>query len=218
MSGRLAAIRRRVLEAALGHVPFDGWSDRTLRLALEDCGFDRATGLRAFPRGASGLLEFFLAEADRCMVEDLARRDLAAMRIRDRVTAGVRLRLEQLSPHREAVRRVVALQSLPPHAPAALQSLYRTVDHIWRAAGDDATDFNFYTKRALLAWVYSTTVLYWLDDDSEGAEDTWAFLERRIDDVMRFGKATGRLRSMVERLMPLPLRATRGRPSPGRST
>ena len=215
MSGDRAATRRRILDAALRHVAFDGWSDRSLRLALKDCGLDRATGLRVFPRSGHGLLEFFLAETDRRMLEELAERDLASMPIRDRVALCVRVRLEQLAPHREAVRRAVALQSLPPFASAGLRSLYRTVDAMWRAAGDQATDFNFYTKRALLAWVYGTTVLYWLDDESQDCADSWAFLGRRIEDVMKIGGAGGRLRGAAERLTPWPLRPRRRRPSRG---
>ena len=215
MSGERAAIRRRILDAALRHVPFDGWSDRSLRLAHKDLGLDRTVGLSAFPRGRRDLLEFFLAEADRRMVEELAKRDLSSMPVRERIAGAVRLRLEQHAPHREAVRRAVAARSLSPNGAAGLRSLYRTTDAIWRAAGDQATDFNFYTKRALLAWVYGATLLVWLDDESEGCAESWAFLERRIAEVMRVGGAGGRLRQAAQRLTPWPLRPRRQRPSRG---
>lgn len=191
MSARLPELKRAILEAALRHVPFDGWSERSLRLALEERGLDRSTGLRAFPRGADDLLAFFLAEGDRALADELARRDLGALKVRDRLALGLRLRLELFAPHGEAVRRAIAHHSLPPFA-AALKRLYRTVDTVWRAAGDEATDFNFYTKRASLAWVYGATLLYWLDDDSGGHQATWAFLERRLDEAL--GMRAARLR------------------------
>lgn len=207
MSDELSDLKHAILEAALRHVPFDGWSERCLKLALAERGLDRATGLRAFPRGADDLLAFFLAEGERELADELSRRDLGAMKIRDRVALGLRVRLEQLAPHREAVRRAIARQSLPPYTLGALKRLYRTVDTVWRAAGDQATDFNFYTKRALLAWVYGATLLYWLDDDSDGHEATWAFLDRRLDDVMKIGTARLRLGEAVARRL-------RRRPAP----
>lgn len=191
MSARLPELKRVILEAALRHVPFDGWSERSLRLALAERGLDRSAGLRAFPRGADDLLAFFLAEGDRALADELARRDLGALKVRDRLALGLRLRLELFAPHGEAVRRAIAHHSLPPFA-AALKRLYRTVDTVWRAAGDEATDFNFYTKRASLAWVYGATLLYWLDDDSSGHQATWAFLERRLDEAL--GMRAARLR------------------------
>jgi ubiquinone biosynthesis protein COQ9 len=210
VSTDLNALRRDVLEAALVHVPFDGWSARTLRRALTDIGIDRATGRRAFSRGARDLLAFFIAEADRRMVEALEAQDLGGMRIRERIATAVRTRLEQHADHREAVRRALALEVLPPFSADALKALYRVVDRMWRAAGDEATDFNFYSKRALLAGVYSSTLLFWLDDQSEGFVDTWGFLERRIDNVLRVQKARGRLDNLVERLTPRRLRPVGG--------
>ena len=218
MSEKLLELKRAILEAALRHVPFDGWSERSLKLALEQCGLERSAGLRAFPRGADDLLAFFLAEGHRAFADELSRRDLEALKVRDRVALGLRLRLELLAPHGEAVRRAIAHQSLPPYAAGALKRLYRTVDTVWRAAGDQATDFNFYTKRALLAWVYGTTLLYWLDDDSEDHQATWAFLERRLDEVMGIGAARRRLSDAFarrRRRTPVPRsKAAGSRPSP----
>lgn len=207
MSTDLAAVRARILEAALRHVPFDGWSERTLRLALEACGLDRATARRAFPGGAAALLDFFAAESDRRMVEALAGRDLAPLKVRERIALAVRLHITVHAAHREALRRALAAQSLPWGAGHALRHLYRTVDAIWHAIGDSSTDFSFYTKRALLAGVYGATLLYWLDDGSEGAQETWRFLDRRVDDVMRIQKTRGRAADLLKRLTPARLAA-----------
>ena len=102
------------------------------------------------------------------MVEDMEKEGVAALKIRDRIKAAVRIRLERHSGQRESARRALSLLSLPFNAPLALKLLYGTVDAMWYAAGDTSTDFNFYTKRATLAGVYSSTLLYWLNDRSPG--------------------------------------------------
>lgn len=194
--------KRALLEAMLVHVPFDGWSSKALALAAKDCGFDAGLVSRAFPEGAVAALDFWVTETDGAMLRALESRDLAAMKVRDRIRTAILTRLEMVAPHREAVRRALNLEALPQHAPRALRQLYRTVDAIWYAAGDTATDFNFYTKRLLLAGVYSATLLRWLDDKSEGFTATAAFLDRRLADVMRIEKAKGKLRQLASRLSP----------------
>lgn len=193
-------VKRRYLPAVLRHVSFDGWSMRAVKHAAADLGEDADVIRRAFPGGAVGMVAAFIAAADEDMVQALAKRDLGETKIRDRIALAVRLRIEGVARHREAVRRAVAVHALPFNAPRALRSLYGTVDAIWAAVGDTSTDFNFYTKRALLAGVYSSTLLYWLDDHSENFSDTWAFLDRRIADVMRIQKARGRVEGTAERL------------------
>ena len=198
--------RQAVVEAALRHVPFDGWTDSVLRQAMTEAGLDARLARRLFPRGARDLVDFFAADADRRMVEELARREFPAMKIRERIATGVRVRLEQAEGRREAVRRAASFQASPRAGLDGARSLWRTADAIWRAAGDRATDFNWYSKRALLSGVYGSTLLYWLADDSQGREATWGFLDRRIADVMRIEKAKGRLKRLAPPL-PSPLRA-----------
>jgi ubiquinone biosynthesis protein COQ9 len=134
------------------------------------------------------------------MLAALGAMDLASLKVRERVAAGVKARLEVLEPYREAVRRAIAMKASPAGAARAMQVVYRTVDAIWYAAGDTAADFNFYTKRALLAGVYGPTVLYWLNDKSEGSADTYAFLERRLADVMQIPKLTQGLKKTLSHL------------------
>jgi len=194
------AQRDALVRAALPHVPFDGWSLKTLRLAAENTGLGAESAGRLFPGGVKDAVAHFMDLADRLMVEDLKALDLAGMKVRARVTAAVRVRLERWTPYREAVRRALALAPLPSFAGGSLRGWYRTVDAIWRAAGDRSTDFNFYTKRGLLAGVYAATVLYWLDDRSENCEATWTFLDRRIADVMQFPQLRGRLTARLSDL------------------
>lgn len=202
------AVREEILLAALPHVPFDGWGQAALNRGAQDAGHDSATARRLFQGGATEMIACHSRYADRVMLEELERRDLDAMKVRERIIAGVRIRLEQNAAHREAVRRGLSVLALPQNAPLATRLLYRTVDAMWYAAGDTATDYNFYSKRALLAGVYSTTLLYWLNDRSEGYEATWAFLERRVADVLRVPKVMARAGRILDRL-PDPFRLLR---------
>ena len=194
-------IREKLLLATLPHVPFDGWSDTAIRAGAEDAGLSPAEALNAFPAGPAEALALFSDWADRQMLARLEKTDLGSMKVREKVAAGVRLRLEVLERHKEAVRRGLAFLSLPPNAGQGLKGLHRTVDAIWTMAGDRATDYNYYTKRLLLAGVLSSTTLFWLNDRSKGHEATWDFLERRIDEVLKIG---GRLGKTMKGLLDLP--------------
>ena len=183
----LEGARDRLLEAAMMHVPFDGWSEATFRAAIRDAGIDPAFARAACPRGALDLAVAFHEAGDRAMVRALHMEDLSALRFRDKVARAVRLRLEA-AEDKEAVRRGTTLFALPPYAAEGARLIWGTADRIWDTLGDSSDDFNWYSKRATLAGVYASTVLYWLGDESEGAEATWAFLDRRIGDVMQFEK------------------------------
>ena len=203
--------RAKLLEATLPHIAFDGWTEKALLAGVAELGLDRAEALIAFPGGPAELIDYFSAETDRRLLAELEKQDLADMRLRERVALGVRLRLERLAPHREAVRRGLGFLSLPRNAGLGLKCLYRTVDAIWHAAGDTSTDYNFYSKRLLLAGVYSSTLLVWLNDRSEDFAETWAFLDRRIEEVLKVGGTLGRVLGGV---LDLPDRILRTRAGP----
>lgn len=202
------ALRDRILAGSLPNVLFDGWSRAALTAGATAAGLSPADIDLAFPRGVRDAVAHWLGRADLDMVAAMRAADLDSMKIREKVAFGVRTRLEQAAPHKEAVRRALSFLALPGNAKLATKSLYRTVDHIWHACGDRSTDFNFYTKRGLLAAVYSATLLYWLDDESDDHADTWAFLDRRIADVMRIPRLSGKLKEIRAKL-PNPMRAVR---------
>lgn len=187
-------LKDRITDAALPHVPFDGWSGATFRRAVADAGVSPAQARAAFPRGALDVALHFHRRDDERMRERLRAADLGEMRYRDRVAHAVRVRLEVADENKEAVRRGMTLFSLPIHATDGLAAMWGTVDAVWDSLGDTSDDVNWYTKRATLSGVYASTVLFWLGDQSEGYRDTWAFLDRRIDDVMRIEKTKGRMR------------------------
>lgn len=186
-------IATELLDAALLHVPFDGWSDTAFRAAVADVGVAPAVAKGLFPRGAVDMAAAFHRRGDDAMVIVLQGMDLSDMKFRDRVALAVRLRIEAVED-KEAVRRGVTLFALPMHAAEGAKLIWGTADRIWTALGDGSRDINWYTKRATLSGVYSSTVLYWLGDDSLDNQATWAFLDRRIEDVMQIEKVKAQVR------------------------
>jgi ubiquinone biosynthesis protein COQ9 len=201
----LDELRPHLVEAMLPHVPFDGWSRVAAEAAAADLGLNPAIAGIAFPGGRFEMVSAYIALADGRMAEALDTPAYRALKVREKITTAIRTRLEQAAPHREAVRRATTFLALPLNAPRAARLGWRTADAIWRAAGDTSTDFNHYSKRTLAGAVYAATLLVWLNDDSEDFADTWAFLDRRIANVMQIEKAKARLRTPDdgERLSPL---------------
>ncbi len=185
-------VKSQILQAALPHVTFDGWSDVSLAAAIADSGAEPGLARALFPRGGVDLAVAYHRMGDAAMTEALAGRDLAALRFRDGIALAIRLRLE--AADKELVRRGSALFSLPQHMMEGAGLIWATADAIWTALGDPSRDLNWYSKRASLSAVYGATVLYWLGDTSEGDEATWAFLDRRIENVMQFEKAKAGMR------------------------
>ncbi len=181
----MSDLKTQILDAAMIHVPFDGWSDTALRAAAADCGTDYATSRIYYPRGGVDLALAFHQRGDAQMVARLTSTDLSALRFRDRVGFAVRARIEA-AEDRELVRRGTTLFALPPYAADGARAIWGTADLIWTTLGDTAEDYNWYTKRLTLSGVYSSTVLFWLGDESTDAQETWNFLDRRIDGVMQF--------------------------------
>jgi ubiquinone biosynthesis protein COQ9 len=179
-----AALKDAVLAAALPHAAFDGFTDAVLQKAGAEAGVDKAALARLFEGGPLSLMEYYSEWADAKMVAGLG--DIASLKIRARIAAAVKARLTALAPNKEAARRAAALLSLPMNASLGAKLMYRTVDAMWRAAGDTSTDFNFYTKRGILAGVYGSTAMRWFTTEDEAVVDE--FLAARIENVMQFEK------------------------------
>lgn len=189
----IETVRETLIMAALPDVAFDGWSRQTMRAAARASDTDLSAADAAFPRGGIDMALAFHRLMDGKMAEALPAKDLAEMRIRDRITQLVRTRLEVVGPHKEAVRRGAVLLAMPIYAAEGARAIWGTADLMWRLAGDTDEDFNWYSKRAILSSVYSATVLYWLGDQDPRSEATWAFLNRRIEEVMQFEKTKASL-------------------------
>ena len=184
----LEALRKRLAPKVGTHAVFDGWTQKAVDSAAAELGIDRDQARLAMPKDAAGLIDFYIQSVDSAMVTAFPPKRLAKMKIREKIRALVWFRIEAMTEAREAVRRALATLAMPQNLPLAAKIGWRSADAMWRLAGDTATDFNHYTKRTTLGMVYASTLLVWLDDESAGFADTAAFLDRRIDNVMRFEK------------------------------
>lgn len=196
------AERDQAIEAMLVNVPFDGWTKRALLAGVRAAGMPDDEADLLFPLGAADMIATFCDLADRRM-EEAAITEVAEERFSARVRAVIALRLRQNRPHKEAIRRALAILALPMHARTGAAALARTVDAILHAAGDRSADFSWYTKRAMLAGVYSATILFWLRDMSDDDVDTLAFLDRRLAGIGRITRLRQRIDGVVGRL-PMP--------------
>lgn len=192
MNRRNQDLQDQILAIALEDVPFDGWRWDIIETAAEKAGLDKDIALAIFPAGLSDVLRHFSDWADRQMLISLADINPNEMRVRDRIQRGVQTRLEILEPNKEAVRAASVYWLVPFRKIEAGKVVWQTADIIWKWAGDDATDYNHYTKRGLLSGVITTTTMAWLNDTSENHAETSAFLDRRIDNVLKVGGFAGK--------------------------
>lgn len=193
-------ILTELIKALQNHIPFDGWSEVSLKMAAEDCGVDETELATLFPAGVIDAIRAYGAHADGDMAAEFLTRhgaNLPCMPVHVKIRTMILIRLEQAASHKEVVRRTLAALARPQHAKLAAEMLYDTVDVIWRTAGDTSTDYNFYTKRATLSAVYSATLLAFLSDNSADMAKTEAFLDRRLADIARIPKLTKPAKSMA---------------------
>lgn len=196
----LDEIRAALASAIPLHAGFDGWTATALSRAAEQVGIDPDVAALAFPGGALAMIDAWFDAVDRAMAEALPPEALAAMKIRARIAALVTARLERLALEREALRRALAILAMPQNGATGARLGWRAADKMWRLAGDIATDYNHYSKRAILGGVYAATLLVFVDDTSEDFADTRAFLDRRIEGIMRFEKAKAGFLARRERV------------------
>lgn len=171
------------------HAAFDGWTAAAVDAAADALAVNRDVAQLAFGGDAVTMIDAWFASVDAAMHAALPAPTLADMKIRARITALIEARLEILNPHKEALRRALAILAFPTNTLTAAKLGWRAADVMWHAAGDTATDYNHYTKRAILSGIYAATLTIFLNDDSADDADTRAFLGRRIDGIMRFEKA-----------------------------
>ena len=188
MTTPLESLRLKLALPVGENAAFDGWNAKAVEAAAAHTGVDPAQARLAFPKSPADMVDAYIQGVDAAMEATFTPQKIAAMKVRDRIRALVWYRLEIMAPAREAVRTGLSILAMPQNVPLALKIGWRSADLMWQLAGDTATDYNHYTKRLILSGVYASTLLAWLDDQSEGWVDTGAFLDRRLADVMRFEK------------------------------
>lgn len=179
----------RIARAAV----FDGWSKDALRLAAEQAGVDAAVASLAFPDGPMDMIGAWIASIDAQMAEAFDPDIMAQMPVRERIRSLIWFRLECVAGTEEALRRALAIQAMPQNLARSASHGWSSADKMWRLAGDTASDYNHYTKRAILASVYAATLAVFIGDESENKLETRAFLDRRIDGIMKFEKAKAQM-------------------------
>lgn len=198
----LDELRPVLARSVAGHAGFDGWGDKAVESAAAELGVDPAVASFAFGGDRVAMIDAWFASIDADMLDRLHPAKLEKLKIRERITTLIEARLDLALPNREALRRALAILAFPTNAPRAVQLGWRAADAMWRAAGDTATDYNHYTKRAILGSVYAATLAVFLNDESEGLSETRAFLGRRIEGIMRFEKAKARVVDMQPHFSP----------------
>ncbi len=187
-------LRESILNAMVDHVAFDGWSQKSVNRAADDLGITPGIIDLAFPGGITEMIDMYAQTCDLEMIRQARETDFDSLKIREKITALVKIRIQAENTQKELAHRTVSFLALPQNHLLSLNILYRTVDLMWKTISDPSTDFNFYTKRMTLAAVYSSTFMYWLGDESEDASETWSFLDRRIENVMQFEKAKAKFK------------------------
>jgi ubiquinone biosynthesis protein COQ9 len=191
MTGEATPLERIRLQLALAvgeNAVFDGWTEKAVDSAAAQTGIDPAQARLAFPKTKIDMIDAYIAAVDAAVAAEFPPDKIAAMKVRDRIRSQLWFRLETMAPAREAMRSALAILAMPQNAPRGLAIGWRTADAMWRNAGDASSDYNHYTKRITLGAVYASTLVVWLDDQSEGFADTAAFLDRRLGNVMSFEK------------------------------
>ena len=194
----LDEVRAHLAPLLPAHAAFDGWGPEAVALAAGQAGVDAEIARLAFKDGAVQMIDAWFRSVDHRMAAKLPVKEMAAMKIRERITALVWARIEIVAPDREALRRALAILAMPQNGLAAARMAWRAVDLMWRLAGDKATDFNHYTKRMTLGAVYASTILALLDDETADLHDTRAFLDRRIENVMQFERLKADIKGRAE--------------------
>lgn len=184
----LDALRLQLAPAIADAAAFDGWSGQAVAYAAQLAGVDPDLALYAFREGPMAMIAAWVGHVDACMEASAPAGSLGGLPVRERIRRLVMARLDAVAGREEALTRALAVMAMPQNVVASARLGWRSADRMWRLAGDTATDYNHYTKRAILAAVYAATLNVFARDDSEGKTETRAFLDRRIDGIIRFEK------------------------------
>ena len=200
LTPEFASQRTEILQKLLEQSPFLGWTELNLQNISTELGYTARITVRAFPNGLRDVIDAHADLIDKRMLESAESFRLSKLSIRKRISTLILLRIDAVSSHRDAISRLIPLLSTPQYLPTGTRILYRTVDIMWRTAGDTSTDFNYYSKRSLLAGVYCSTLLFWLTDHDKNYLETREFLDRRITNVMSIQKLKPKIKSYLPRL------------------
>lgn len=191
-----------LFEKIMTNITFDGWNDSALEATAAGANISRRDIFTYFPKGVKDVLAYLTEKTDAIMLDIAKRTDLNGMRVHERIIFMVKTHFEVMAPYKDALRNGLVQLAKPSYMVEAQKSIWRTADTIWYEAGDRSTDYNHYTKRFLLSGVIKSTMLFWLNDSSENHEKSWDFLNKRIKNVLSFGKGMNHAKSFFKKLWP----------------
>lgn len=200
MRQNIPAFRDHVLLATLPDVAENGWHWSSIEKAAQSCGLQDDMHGSLFPNGLVDAVAHFSDYIDRAMLKKLENIPTSALRSKDKVRAAILARYDILTPYKDATKATLAFWAMPNHVIQGQRVLWRSADRIWTWVGDTSTDYNRQTKRALLSSILMGTNMVWIGDDSENNIVTQAFLDRRLENVMEFGRAIGTIKKVVPNL------------------
>jgi ubiquinone biosynthesis protein COQ9 len=186
-------IKIDLIRAMLTHVPFDGWTWEAMEQGAIDISFEKKKTSSSrieifknlFKNGSIDFIDVFSEMIDLEVKQNYNLIDPKPERVPEKIKKMIMIRLNLCQKYKEAVRSSIALTAIPTNAKTSVNILYRTCNSMWRLAGDKSTDFSFYTRRISLAAVYTSTLLFWLNDKSNYNVETEFFLDRRLKDVSK---------------------------------
>ena len=189
----LDELRIELAPAIAAAAAFDGWSAAAVRDAAAIKGVHPDAAAFAFSGGPMDMIEAWVHAVDRAMQAAWPQDKVAPLKIRERIRTLVQFRLDAIAGQKEALRRALAIMAMPQNAARSVKLGWHSADAMWRLAGDTATDYNHYTKRLTLGSIYAATLAFYVNDTSEDHAETRAFLDRRIEGIMKFEKVKARV-------------------------
>ena len=182
----LNKLRYQILLKAKEHVSKCGWNDKLFYNIASKSKFKFSEIAVLFPEGYITLLEMYLDTVNNQMTEDSKKINLIRLRVHERVKELVILRLKIMSREKELISKTYFHLLLPQNFKIASRCLYKAVDQIWFVAGDNSTDFNFYSKRAILASIYTLTMIHFINNDN--MDETLSVLNKLLKRVSKIPK------------------------------
>jgi ubiquinone biosynthesis protein COQ9 len=198
MTNFITEQKAQYLTTALYHVAFEGWTDSLIQKISDELGLDPNYFSLVFRGGIKELVGYSVERANMKMLVQFQQLDISSMKVREKIYTIIKLRLESIN--KQVERRTLAYYSLPHNAATGLKNLWQIVDMMWYECGDISTDYNHYSKRMLLALVYSRTLCYYLNDETENNSATWEYLTQSINKVLKFGNIKTTVKNYCKKL------------------
>jgi ubiquinone biosynthesis protein COQ9 len=190
-----AKLRKQLFDEIIKNVPFDGWSKEALRNASAALSLEPDYAEHLFADGIIEVVQMLITELDKEMLTRYHAKDRSEFGITKKVKEALKIRFQIMAERKLLFHQTIMYLTLPWNTPKAIKFAWNTADLIWHdVVGDNSLDFNYYSKRSLLSGVYAASLLYFISDNSIKHEDTFDFIDRKINDVVSLGRNLSKLK------------------------